>query len=86
MPGTLLLRDCELRGAEALRGCSCEVTGSGWVNTLLRATWHAALEPALSAQAAENLQEALDKARAPKRGATRLRSYPRGVASGFHGT
>ena len=41
--------------------CSCEVTGSGWVNLLLRSTWHTALEPALAAQASENLQEALDK-------------------------
>ena len=47
--------------ALALRFYSCEVTGSGWVNLLLRSTWHTALEPALAAQASENLQEALDK-------------------------
>jgi len=59
------------------------VTGSGWVNTLLRATWQTALEPALAAQAAENLQEALDKARpqsarsGPTRGAA---PAPRGAS------
>jgi hypothetical protein len=45
---------------------SCEVGGGAWLNTLLRSTWHASLEAKLAELAAENLQEALDKARAPR--------------------
>ena len=42
---------------------SAEVTGLEWLNTLLRASWQVALEPQCALLAAENLQEALDKAR-----------------------
>jgi hypothetical protein len=43
---------------------SAEVSGLQWLNTLLSASWPSALEVVASALAKENLQEALDKARA----------------------